>query len=88
MIANNETIAYIVHATEDAMRSLSDFDFTFTPKDTFRNAETLDLDALRLVLRAAEYGQESRQDFGIEDEYLDEWNATESAIAKIEAILK
>ena len=88
MIANNETIAYIVHATEDAMRSLSDFDFTFTPKETFRNAKTLDLDALRLVLRAAEYGQESRQDFGIEDEYLDEWNATESAIAKIEAILK
>ncbi len=87
MKTNNETRAYIVHATEDAMRSLSDFDFTFTPKDTFKNAKTLDLDALRMVLRAAEYGQESRQDF-IEDEYLDEWNATESAIAKIEAILK
>ena len=79
MIANNEPRAYIVHATEDAMRSLSDFDFTFTPKETFRNAETLDLEALRLVVEAAKLsiGPVFEIDFGLS-----------SAIKKIESILK
>ena len=95
MIANNEPRAYIVHATEDAMRSLSDFDFTFTPKETFRNAETLDLDALRLVVEAAKWAQSARVeaylargDYFIKGEEKDEWHETMGAIVKIEAILK
>ena len=79
MKTNNDTRAYIVHATEDAMRSLSDFDFTFTPRDTFRNAETLDLDALRVVVEAAKLslGPTFEIDFGLA-----------SSIKKIESILK
>lgn len=93
---NQETRAYIVHATPEQMDALSCFDFAFMPRDTFRRnheMQTVDFDALRMVLEAAnnerEYYDECANNPGNDQDEYDrkKADALGDAIAKIEAII-
>lgn len=85
METNNQTRAYVVQLTEFSRLALTAFDFTFAPKETFKAAQPLDLDALRLVLEAAGETAKAIEFGGGSDDFK---VTLQDAIAKLESLVR
>lgn len=85
---NNESRAYVVRLTDAARHSLTDYDFTFLPSDTFTKAQPLDLDALAVVLDAANCHRETMDERANDPRTLDDVEARQEADALGDAIAK
>lgn len=81
-----ENHAYVVFMTDGQHASISQRPDFFQMRKTINdcNTKALDLEALRLVIAAARFGQKVKDDdMGFEDEYSEEWEKTERAIDEL-----